>query len=240
MGSLKAIVFVVSVFLLYIESSHAASTPMPGSGTTSGMMEDWKIVAIVVPCVIGGLAVLLCLICCCCCQGGAAGGMMCCDPNYGCGPMCDPNCCGPMCDCNACCGPMCDPAMCCGPHCCDPNCCGPQCCGPQCCDPNCCGPQCCDPNCCGPCCYVQPVAHAPVVTQYATRGQIWPQQACNYRSAPPGAVTSSQTVTSVPVNGGMYGRSMDGAYGSAPMYGGGGQCAPCGQQPMGGGGGYRY
>jgi len=121
-----------------------------------------------------------------------------------------------MCDCNACCGPMCDPAMCCGPQCCDPQCCGP---------------------CCGPCCYVQPVAPAPVVTQYATRGQIWPQQACNYRCAPPGAVGSAQAVSSVPVNGGVYGRSMDVTYGGA----GGGQCAPCGQQPRGGGGySYRY
>lgn len=162
--------------------------------------------------------------------------MMCCDPNHGCGPMCDPNCCGPMCDCSQCCGPMCDYNQCCGPMC-DCN----QCCGPMCDPAMCCGPHCCGPECCGPCCYAQPVTTAPVVTQYATRSQIWPQQACNYRCAPPGAVASDQGVIStVPVNGGPYGRSMDANYSSGPIYSSGAQCAPCAQQPRGGGGGYSY
>lgn len=233
MGALKTTIFVCSVFMLYVGSTHAATTPTTPAGGGGGMgttpmMEDWKIIAIVVPCVVGGLALLFCLICCCCCQGGAGGGggYMCCDPNA-CGPMCDPSmCCGPQCCGPQCCGPMCDPNMCCGPHCC-----GPQCCGPMC-DPA----MCCGPHCCGPCCYVQPVTTAPVVTQYATRGQIWPQQACNYRCGPPGAVGSSQCTSSVPVNGGVYGRSLDTTYS-----GGAAQCGPCGQQPRGGGGySYRY
>jgi len=174
MGLMKAIVFVCCVFLLYIESTHAgtmAPTTMwsgGGGGGGGSKMEDWKLVAIIVPCVVGGLSLLICLMCCCCCQGGAAGGgMMCCDPNY----------------CNACCGPMCDPAMCCGPHCCGPMCDPAMCCGPQCCGPMCDPAMCCGPQCCGPCCYVAPVTTAPV-TQYATRSQIWPQQACTYNSSP--------------------------------------------------------
>jgi len=246
MGATKVFVFVASVFLLCIASTQAASTPAGGSNTPApGMMEDWKIVAIVVPCVVGGLALLICLMCCCCCQGGG-GGMMCCDPNYCCGPMCDPNCCGPMCDPN-CCGPMCDCNQCCGPMCgpmCDCNqCCGPNC-GPMCDCNQCCGPMCdpamcCGPQCCGPCCYVAPVTTAPVVTQYATRSQIWPQQACNYRSSPPGAIGGyggGQGVSNVQVNGGPYGRSMDANYSSGGAQGGA-QCGPCGQQ---GGGGYSY
>ena len=230
MGAVKVITFVFSFLLLCIDSGstthepdYNTTMPMTTKSPMTGMMEDWKIVAIVVPVVIGGLALLMCLMCCCCCQGGAGGGgggWMCCDPNSGgCGPMCDPNCCGPMCDPN-CCGPMCDCNACCGPMCDPAVCCGPQCCGPQ---------------CCGPCCYVAPVTTAPVVTQYATRSQIWPQQACNYRSAPPGAVMSDRAVSSVQVNG-PYGRSMDCNYGSGPIYGGGAQCGPCGQPA----GGYRY
>jgi len=77
--------------------------------------------------------------------------------------------------------------------------------------------------------------------QYATRGQIWPQQAYDYRCGPPGAVcgAGNMGVSSVPVNGGMYGRSQDVNYSSGPVYGGGAQvygggaaqCGPCQQQP---------
>jgi len=253
MGSLKVITLFTSVFMLFIESGQAQDASMATMGmTTMGMpaMEDWKIVAIVVPCVVGGLAIIICICCCCCCHGGAAGAggaganMMCCNPNGGCGPGCDPNCCGPAgCDPNGCCGPHGSNA-CCGPQCDANACCGPQCDANACCGPMCHPATCCGPECCGPCCCPVHTAAAPVVTQYATRGQIWPQQAYDYRCGPPGAIGASNqcnapvsNVSNVPVNGGIYGRSMDAGYSSGPVYGGGpafgggAQCGPCQQQP---------
>jgi len=188
-------------------------------------MPTWKKIAIIVPCVIGGIAFLTCLLCCCCGRGGGANGpysgMMCC------GEPSNNQCCGPMCG-DQCCGPQ---QQCCGPQ--------QQCCGPTGgnCDPTCgmCGP-CCE---CGTCCPQQPVHHmAPVTTapaacgpQYMTRGQIWPQQACNYRNPPPGSVPDAgygygqaptpvirqePYVSNVGVNAG-YGRSCDTGYcGGAP------------------------
>jgi len=122
------------------------------------------------------------------------------------------------------------------------------------CDP-CCG-MCgncgnCDPCCgmcggaCGPCCTTQPapvVAGPVMTTQYHARGQIWPQQAYNYRCAP-GAVPDAGCgqmavaqapvirqepyVSNVGVNGGY------GGYSGAPIRAQQSPCyagAPCSQQ----------
>jgi len=75
------------------------STPSGGGGSaTSGSdMEVWKLIAIIVPSIVGGLTVLsICFFCCwgpgatlagCCAAGPAAAG--CCGPQCGCGTCCD-------------------------------------------------------------------------------------------------------------------------------------------------------
>jgi len=80
-------------------NSMMMTTPLGGGGGSSGGgdMEVWKLVAIIVPSVVGGLTLLSVCYFCCWCRGAALAG--CCaaggpEAAAGCAPCCD---CGPCC-----------------------------------------------------------------------------------------------------------------------------------------------
>lgn len=99
MESTRVNFFCLSVILLLSGTTSAQTMPEEDDAEE---LETWQLVAIIVPCVVGGLTLLVSLIYCCCCRGGMGG-------TAGCCPMGN-DCCGPAaCYCGPCCGDCCEP-----------------------------------------------------------------------------------------------------------------------------------
>lgn len=74
MGFIQAAFLCCGVYILC--NAFPALAQVPPSSSDGSAMETWKLVAIVVPCVVGGLTLITCFVCCCCCRNGRC---VCCD-----------------------------------------------------------------------------------------------------------------------------------------------------------------